>query len=117
MKKTLLFAAAFALAAAAVACDSGDQKADLRWNNRSAQMVQDVEWVAESGTDQTWEGQYEDQESTEYKGVNKLTGSGECLDAYGSSSQIVLDGGEMAASLVEDEANDLTINTLQAKKK
>ncbi len=117
MKKTLLFAAAFGLAAATIACDSGDQKADLRWNNRSAQTVQDVEWVAESGTDQTWEGTYADQASTEYKGVNELTGTGECIDSLGTPSQIVLDGGEMAASLVEDEANDLTINTLQAKKK
>jgi len=65
-----------------ISCANDDgTKADLRWKNKtSATTVEDIKWVSSEGkTDQVWNDSYNSGTTTNYKGINALAGTGECI--------------------------------------
>jgi len=71
-----------------IACSNDDgSKADLKWKNE-ASTVNDIRWVNDGRTDQIWEGEYETNNETNFKGINELIGQGECLDSSGNTAEI-----------------------------
>jgi hypothetical protein len=74
-----------------IACSNDDgSKADLKWKNEANQTVKDIKWKNGSKIDQIWDGVYDDNDNKEttFKGINELTGQGECLDAGGDTADI-----------------------------
>ncbi len=72
-----------------IACSNDDgSKADLKWKNEAGSTVKDIKWKNGSKIDQIWDGVYDDSKETTLKGINELTGQGECLDAGGDTADI-----------------------------
>lgn len=63
-----------------IACSDDDgSKADLRWKNKTS-AVKDIKWVNSDGkTDQLWSGPWDSDSTTDYKGIDALAGTGECI--------------------------------------
>ena len=71
-----------------IACSNDDgSKADLRWKNETSK-VKDIKWTSGGKIDQRWDGEYETNNETNFKGINELIGQGECLDSSGNTAEI-----------------------------
>jgi len=100
-----------------IACGEDDgTKADLKWKNK-ASTVNDIRWVNDGRTDQIWEGEWNNNEETNYKGIESLSGTGECL-SNGNPAEIVLDTSDYegvitvstnSATIAENAAATLSI--------
>ena len=89
MKKITTLLAIVALSTT-ISCGEDDgTKADLKWKNK-ASTVKDIRWVNDGRTDQIWEGEWNNNAETKYKGIESLSGTGECL-SDGNPAEIVLD--------------------------
>ena len=126
MKKYLVIMM-FAIAAFGfIGCSSDDNtKADIRWNNDSSESIYDIKWVSGGQNDQTWSETLTDNNSSSdyssYKGINELTGQGECLDVVdqgtgteGKPYDIYIDGA-LNYTVTENATETLHIDQIQAK--
>lgn len=101
-----------------IACSEDDgTKADLKWKNK-ASTVKDIRWVNDGRTDQIWEGEWNNNAETKYKGIESLSGTGECALSDGTPAEIVLDTSDYegvitvstnSATIAENAAATLSI--------
>ena len=77
------------LSAAFFACGD-DEITTLRWQNKASETVSDIQWIGYGDVreNQTWGGLTHDGETTGYKEITKLAGSGTalCEDPWGDYS-------------------------------
>ncbi len=91
MKKIiLLMSIIFSLNIIACSDDDGS-KADLQWNNQGGEVAKDIKWMSDSTVDQRWDGEYNNGDTTPFKGIKALTGQGECVDISGDTAVIEID--------------------------
>lgn len=104
---------AFVLALFPSCDDGGDNATELRWRNVQTTEVSEIKWVSTEGdTDQTWSGDFSQDEATAFKEVDLLNGHGECM-ASGSPQLIYYDDGNNSNySLDEGSSETITIEGL-----
>ncbi len=98
MKKFIMISMIALAAAGFTACggeETDGSKADLKWINKHDSAVSEIQWLdSSSNEDQTWSGDYPATASTDFKGIETLTGKGECLfsdEGSGVPVPIVID--------------------------
>jgi|GEM_PF-1107505 len=94
-----------------MACGDDDDgtKADLKWKNSSSASVSSIKWKSGSSTDQTWDETVADTKESQYKGITKLSGSGECLDDQGDTATIAFDSNASNENVSIDTINTATV--------
>ena len=91
--KKIVFIITIALSAVFLGCGEDDtSRADLRWVNNNSDRVADIVWVSDTKVDARWNGDCNVGDSTQYKGIVKLSGAGEAYDyGLGYAADIRLD--------------------------
>jgi len=128
MKKYLVIAM-FAIAAFGfVGCsEDADTKADLRWQNNGGADVKEIKWVHNGSVDQSWDETTIAGNPSAYKGIYELAGTADCIDnttgapytigltATGSTGYSTISEGGSSATITENAAATLVMDTLTAK--
>lgn len=119
MKKFILISIIAVAAMGMIGCGEEDgTKADLRWKNKYSNNVSTIKWISNSKEDQTWDGTYDTtlNSTTGYRGINELSGSGECLFAGGSGvpEEIELDNTDPEREGIAVDGNQNVVITENA---
>lgn len=86
MKKFILISIIAVAAMGMIGCGEDDgTSADLRWINKHGTDVTDIQWMSDSNENQKWSGTFANLAPTNYQGISKLNGSGECIFADGTA--------------------------------
>jgi len=112
-KSTLIIILTVFVLALFTACTEEENPTELRWRNVQTDQVSEIKWVSQDGDiDQTWNGDFSQDESTSFKEVDLINGHGECM-ASGAPQLIYYDDGNNSNySLDEGSSETITIEGL-----
>lgn len=118
MKKIMMVAMIAVAMVGMIGCGADETKADLRWKNEHGSNVTDIQWISASQENQKWTGTWDNgtNNKTNYQGINKLDGHGECLfeDGTGIPQPIELDPNALAVEGISVNGSDNVVVTENA---
>ncbi len=108
-----------------VGCFGGDDEfssAQLKYTNSQTDTttVEDIKWVANGTTNQTWSGTLSNGSSTAYQTITEDTGQSECLGDGGTTYQLEYTDGngttQQTLTVSDGSSNTWDITSATAKK-